>query len=140
MNRTQPCAVDLLIVAAMAFLWACVTVVRLVVVPLLALLVALLTPRRQAQAQAQLQQAVKAERGGDRRSKKTKRHAVANDPTTPANGHPKDRKSRLIRTLTLSDLAADLMALPAKRLMELAGTRRRLPKAQLVAMICAMPI
>jgi len=50
--------------------------------------------------QAELQQAVKNKRGGDRKSTKIKRHGVANDPTISANGHPKDRKSRLVRTLT----------------------------------------
>ena len=100
MNKTQPCAVDLLIVAVMALAWAVLTIVRLVAVPLVALLIVLLTPRR--------------------------RPAAVAPPTTPPP--------------TLSSLAADLMALPAKRLMELAGTRRRLPKAQLVALICAMPI
>ena len=53
-----------------------------------------------SQAQAQLQEAVKGERGGDRKSDEIKRRAVANDPTAAANGHPTDRKSRLIRTLT----------------------------------------
>jgi len=101
MNKTQPCAVDLLIVAGMALALAVLTIVRLVVVPLLALLVTLLAPRRRPAA----------------------------EPATPMTPPP-----------TLSSLAADLMALPAKQLMELAGTRRRLPKAQLIGMICAMPI
>lgn len=55
---------------------------------------------------------MKAERGGDRRSEETKRRTVANDPTTGANGHPKDRKSRLIRTLT--NLKGDPEACQAK--------------------------
>lgn len=38
----------------------------------------------------------------------------------------------------LAQVRDQLMALPGKRLMELAGTRRKLPKAQLVAMVCAM--
>lgn len=38
----------------------------------------------------------------------------------------------------LIELREALMALPGKRLMEMAGTRRKLPKAQLVAMVCAM--
>ncbi len=58
-----------------------------------------------SQAQAQLQEAVKGERGGDRKSEGIKRRTVANDPTAASNGHPKDRKSRLIRTLT--NLKAD---------------------------------
>ena len=87
-------------VAVMALAWACITIARLVAVPLLAVLVVLLQPRR--------------------------RPAAVAPPMAPPP--------------TLSSLAADLMALPAKRLMELAGTRRRLPKAQLVALICAMPI
>lgn len=52
------------------------------------------------QAQAQLQEAVKGKQGGDRKSDEIKRHTVANDPTVSSYGHPTDRKSRLIRTLT----------------------------------------
>ena len=48
-------------------------------------------------AQAQLQEAVKGERGGDRKSDEIKRHGVPNDPTVASYGHPTDRKSRLIR-------------------------------------------
>lgn len=52
------------------------------------------------EAQAELQEAVKNGRGGDRKSKEIKHHGVVTDPTVGKNGMPKDRKSRLIRTLT----------------------------------------
>lgn len=51
-------------------------------------------------ARVALQEAVKNPRGGDRKSKEIKRHGVATDATVAANGHPTDRKSRLIRTFT----------------------------------------
>jgi hypothetical protein len=53
-----------------------------------------------SQAQAQLQEAVKVGKGGDRKSEEIKRHGVPNDPTVASYGKPTDRKSRLIRTLT----------------------------------------
>lgn len=40
----------------------------------------------------------------------------------------------------LTDLADALMELPAAELRRLAGTRRRLPRRELAAMVCAMPI
>lgn len=43
--------------------------------------------------------------GGDRKSNEIKRHGVPDDPTLGASSKPKDRKSRLIRTL--SNLKAD---------------------------------
>lgn len=49
-------------------------------------------------AQAQLQEALKAP--AHRPKKSPQRGELKGDPTTQANGHPKDRKSRLIRTLT----------------------------------------
>ena len=52
------------------------------------------------EAQAELQEAVKNGRGGDRKSKEINRHGVPTDPTLGASSKPTDRKSRLIRTLT----------------------------------------
>lgn len=57
------------------------------------------------EAQAQLQQAVKNERGndGERSADGTfakSAHRAEKDPTVASHGKPKDRKSRLIRTLT----------------------------------------
>jgi hypothetical protein len=51
------------------------------------------------EAQAELQQAVKNPKGGDRKSKEIKHHGVVTDPTVGKNGMPTDRKSRLVRTL-----------------------------------------
>lgn len=50
-------------------------------------------------ARVALQEAVKNPKGGDRKSNEIKRHGVATDATVAVNGHPKDRKSRLVRTL-----------------------------------------
>lgn len=52
------------------------------------------------EAQAELQEAVKNRRGGDRKSKEINRHGVPTDPTLGASSKPTDRKSRLVRTLT----------------------------------------
>ena len=52
------------------------------------------------EAQAELQEAVKNGRGGDRKSKEIKHHGVVTDPTVGKNGMPTDRKSRLVRTFT----------------------------------------
>lgn len=52
-----------------------------------------------AQAQAQLQEAVKGKRGRPSANKSAQR-AELSDPTVASYGAPKDRKSRLIRTLT----------------------------------------
>lgn len=53
-----------------------------------------------AQAQAQLQQALKAKRGRPKADKSAHRAELTIDPTVAAYGKPKDRKSRLVRTLT----------------------------------------
>jgi hypothetical protein len=63
-----------------------------------------------SQAQAQLQEAVKVGRGGNgsnQHSKGKSAHCAEKqeDPTVGTHGKPKDRKSRLIRTLT--NLKAD---------------------------------
>jgi hypothetical protein len=69
------------------------------------------------QAQARLQEAVKGKPGGNGSNQHTKsnaphRGAKHEDPTLGANRHPKDRKSRLIRTLT--NLKSDPEACKAK--------------------------
>lgn len=70
-----------------------------------------------AQAQAQLQEAVKGRRGGNGSNQHTKSNAPQcgakhEDPTLGANRCPTDRKSRLIRTLT--NLKEDPEACKAK--------------------------
>ena len=47
-----------------------------------------------SEAQAELQQAVKGKRGGDRKSSEIKHHGVVNDPTIGKNGCPKKTASR----------------------------------------------
>lgn len=42
--------------------------------------------------------------------------------------------------VSLATIAAGLMELPAAQLRALAGTRRRCSKAELTALICAMPV
>jgi hypothetical protein len=53
-----------------------------------------------AQAQAQLQEAVKGKPGRPAKAEENAAHRAANNPTNGASRKPKDRKSRLIRTLT----------------------------------------
>lgn len=90
--------------AAYGLLWATVTALRTVLVPLAALVVVLLTPRRPAPQPA----------------------PVAAQPVLPP--------------VSLATIAAELQALPAAELRAMAGTRRRLPKRELTALICAMPV
>lgn len=56
-----------------------------------------------SQAQAQLQEAVKGKPGRPSKAEENAPHrgAISSPATSDANRHPKDRKSRLIRTLTL---------------------------------------
>ena len=66
-----------------------------------------------AQAQAQLQEAVKGKPGRPaKQEEKNPPHRGGNNPTNGANHQPKDRKSRLIRTLT--NLKDDPKACKAK--------------------------
>jgi hypothetical protein len=53
-----------------------------------------------AQAQAQLQEAVKGKPGRPAKAEENPAHRAGNNPTNGASWKPKDRKSRLIRTLT----------------------------------------
>jgi hypothetical protein len=111
-SKNEAGSVELLLLAAMALGWAVLTVLRAVLVPLIALAVVLLTPRRPAP-----------------------------EPAAPASDEaPAPAVATHEAAPTLADMAADLMELPATELRRLAGTRRRLPKAQLAALICAMPI
>jgi hypothetical protein len=91
-------------------------VVRLLLVPLLAVLIALLTPRRRP----------------------------APEPATASPEAPEApiaaSEAPALPAVTLATIGAELLELPAAELRRLAGTRRRLPKAQLIAAICAMPL
>ena len=112
MNTKNTSTVDVLLIAAMLTADALVAIVRLVVVPLIALAVVLLTPRRRPAPQpAPIAPAV---------------------PAVPAEP--------VLAPVSLGSLAAELLELPAVELRRLAGTRRRLPKAQLIQQICAMPL
>jgi hypothetical protein len=106
--KTEAHPVELLLLAGMALLWAIATAARLLLVPMVAMALVLLTPPRRCAPQPEL---------------------VAPAAAAGATQPP-----------TLADVAADLMALPARQLQAMAGTRRRLAKAELTAMICAMPI
>jgi hypothetical protein len=107
--KTDAHPVELLLLAGMALIWATITLLRLTLVPLLALVLVLLTPRRRPAPEPA---------------------PVAPEPPAPA----------AVEVPTLATIAADLMALPATQLQAMAGTRRRLAKRELAAMICAMPI
>lgn len=130
-SKNETGAVDLLIVAVMALAWAALTVVRTVLVPVVALLVVLLTPRRRPAPQPAAAVAEAAAL-----PVATPEAAVA--PEAPAV--TTERPLAPVVVPTLADVAETLMALPARRLMEMAGTRRKASKQELVAMVCAMPI
>jgi len=129
-STTQPLeAVELLLLAALALLWAITTVVRLLVVPLVAVLIAALTPRRRPAPGSSLEEAPAAARG------------LVHEDNSLRCSHRSLQPSAAPPTITpLAALAADLMALPAAELRRLAGTRSKLPKTELTARICAMPI
>lgn len=110
-TELHPC--EVLLLAGLALADALLTVLRLLVLPTLALLLVLVMPRRRAARRTFAEEAPAAPPAPAR-------------PVTPAP--------------CLADLAADLLALPAAQLRELAGTRRRLPKRELAALICAMPL
>jgi hypothetical protein len=119
-SKTQPLeAVELLLLAALALLWAVVTIARLLLVPLVAVLIVALTPRRRPAPQP----------------------AATPAPAAEPAAEPVPAPSAAPPTITpLAALAADLMAMPAAELRRLAGTRSKLPKTELTARICAMPI
>jgi hypothetical protein len=130
-SKNETGAVELMLLAGLALLWATLTVVRTLVVPVVALMVVMLTPRRRPAPQPA---AVAAEAAP--LPVAAPEAAVA--PEAPAV--TTERPLAPVVVPTLADVAADLMALPARRLMEMAGTRRKASKQALVAMVCAMPI
>lgn len=97
-------------VVALAVAWAAITVVRLLLVPLLALAVVLLTPRR--------------------------RSASPEPPAAPIAAP----EAPALAVVSLATIGAELQALPAAELRAMAGTRRRCSKRELAAMVLAMPI
>lgn len=124
-NSNELGAVDLMILAVIALAWATWQVVRLLLVPLLAGLIVLLTPRRRPAPQPVAVAPTAA-------SDEAPAPCTATVEAAPAEQVP--------APLSLATIGADLLALPAAELRRLAGTRRRLPKAQLIAAICAMPL
>ena len=108
-SKTDAHPVELLLLAGLALLWAITTVARLLLVPMVALVLVLLTPRCSCPPGTLQEEPSRELPGGE-------------------------------QPPTLADVAADLMALPATQLQAMAGTRRRLAKRELTAMICAMPI
>ncbi len=115
-SKNEAGAVELMLLAGMALLWAIATVVRLLLVPVAALLVVLLTPQRRPAPQPAPASPEAPE-------------APISAPEAPA-----------LPAVSLASVAADLLVLPAAELRRLAGTRRRCSKHELTAMICAMPI
>lgn len=112
MERSELHPVEVLLLLGLLTVEALLAVLRTLVVPVLALLLVL------------------------RRSPESHFWRVAPEPPAapptpalPATPAP-----------CLADVAESLLALPARELMVMAGTRRRLPKRELTALICAMPI
>lgn len=109
-SKNESAAVELLLIAGLALAWATITVVRLLLVPLLALAVVLLTPRR--------------------------RPASPEAPAAPIAAP----EAPALAVVSLASIGAELQALPAAELRAMAGTRRRCSKRELAAMVLAMPI
>lgn len=104
---------ELLLLGGAVLVLAAASVVRLLLVPVLAWLWVLTHRRRRP-----LVQQVEA-------------HLPALVSSRPIEVEP---------TLSLADLAEELLALPAAELRKLAGIRRRCSKRETVAMLLAMPI
>lgn len=111
MNRDLD-PIEAAVLAAMALAWAVLTALRLVLVPAIALVVVLVTPRR----------------------------CPAPEPAPMAPEPPAVAAEPVLMPVTLAAIAAGLEALPAAELRAMAGTRRRLPKHALVAQLVALPI
>ena len=112
-SKHETAAIELLLIAGLALLWAAITLARALLVPLAAALLVLLTPRRRTAPQPA---------------------AAASDEA------PAPIAATAEAAPTLAGLAESLLELPATQLRDMAGTRRRLPKRELTALICAMPI
>ncbi len=108
MNRTDAHPIEVLLLVTLLALEAAVTLARAVLVPAVALLLTLARWRPSAHPQEREQESP------DRVM-----------PAAPPMVHP------------LQALAAELQALSCRQLMALAGTRRKLPKTQLIALVAA---
>lgn len=111
MNSKELTAIDLLILAVMAMAWAIWQALRLLV-PLLAVAVVLLTPRRRPAPEPA---------------------PIAPEPA-PVAAQP------VLPAMTLASLAAELQALPAAELRQITGTRRKVAKVRMVEAWLAMPV
>ena len=114
--KTDPHPVELLLLGGAVLAMAAASVVRLVLVPVLAWLWVLTHRRRPLVQQVE--------------ATLPPRH-VDGDPSVSPHPGP---------TPTLAALAEELLALPAAELRNLAGTRRRCSKRETVALLLAMPI
>lgn len=111
MNRTQAHPIEVLLVVALLALEAAVTVAA-------ALVALVLTAARWKPTASPTQ--VKAD-------------PPAGEQESPERGMP--AQAPLVHPL--ASLATDLQALSCRQLMALAGTRRKLPKQQLIGMVAA---
>ena len=118
-SKTELGTVELLLLCCMALAWAVVAIARAVLVPLVALTVVLLTPRRRPAPQPIAPAPVAAT---------VEATAPERVLACPAPAAP------------LAALAAELMELPAAELRRLAGTKSKLSKTELIARLVAMPI
>ena len=115
--KTESHPVELLLLGGAVLAMAAASVVRLLLVPVLAWLW-VLTHRRPVVQQVEATLPVPT---------RTSEQAASLSPQGAA-------------TPTLTALAEELLALPAAELRNLAGTRRRCSKRETVAMLLAMPI
>ena len=115
MNRTEAHPIEVLLVVALLALEAAATLARAVLVPAVALLLTL----------ARWRPAASPDRG-------IAAHSLR-DQESPDRGMPP--QAPMVHPLQA--LAAELQALSCRQLMALAGTRRKLPKTQLIALVAA---
>jgi hypothetical protein len=117
MNRTEAHPIEVLLVVILLALEAAITIARAVLVPAVALL---LTVAQQKPATAPAEPAAEP---------------AEPEPAEPETVAPVLPHLPLVHPL--QTIATDLQALSCKQLMMLAGTRRKLPKQQLIGLVAA---
>ena len=124
MNRTEAHPIEVLLVVILLALEAAITIARAVLVPVVALLLTVTQKPATAPAEPAAEPAEPAE------PEPVEPETVEPEPVVTVLPHPP-----LVHPL--QTIATDLQALSCKQLMILAGTRRKLPKQQLIGMVAA---
>lgn len=138
-------SVELLLLTGLALIWAVVTIARLVLVPLVALLVVLVTPRRRAAPQPAVATPATASPEAPAPVAATVEEPavlgrVPSGAIQRLLGVPAEPVLAAEPPVTLATIADGLMVLSAAELRRLVGTRAKVSKAELIGRLCAMPI